>query len=275
MPFCSPDALYRNSVMQYPHIDPVAISIGSFELRWYGLMYLVAFGVGWLLARYRARRCPGWTPEDVDDLQTYVMLGIILGARLGYVLFYDLPAYIKDPAEILRVWNGGMSFHGGLLGVLAAFWYFAHTRHKSFWDVADFITPMIPQGLLWGRIGNFINGELWGKASDVPWAMIFPTGGPLPRHPSQLYEAALEGVLLFIVLWLYAARPRKRGAVAGLFALGYGVCRFAVEFVRVPDAQLGYLAFGWLTMGQLLCVPLIAVGIWLLLRPAPLPAQRN
>lgn len=261
--------------MLYPHIDPVVLSIGSFELRWYGLMYLVAFGVGWILARRRAKRCPGWTAVDVGDLQTYVMLGIILGARLGYVLFYDLPVYLKDPTEILRVWNGGMSFHGGLLGVLAAFWYFARTRRRSFWEVADFIAPMIPQGLFWGRIGNFINGELWGKTSDLPWAMVFPSAGPLPRHPSQLYEAILEGALLFVVLWAFASRPRKRGAVAGFFALGYGLCRFGVEFVRVPDAQLGYLAFGWLTMGQLLCVPLIAAGLWLLLRPAPPAASGN
>lgn len=261
--------------MLYPHIDPVAISLGSFEVRWYGLMYLVAFGVGWILLRYRARRCPGWSAGDVDDLQTCVMLGIILGARLGYVLFYDLTAYLRDPAEILRVWNGGMSFHGGLLGVLAAFWYFARTRRRNFWDVADAVAPVIPQGLFWGRIGNFINGELWGKVSDVPWAMVFPSGGPLPRHPSQLYEAALEGALLFAILWLYAAKPRKPGAVAGLFALGYGVCRFAVEFVRVPDAQIGYLAFGWLTMGQALCVPLIAAGLWLTLRTAPPQTRGN
>ena len=235
--------------MQFPAIDPVAFSIGSLQLRWYGLMYLLAFFVGWGLARWRASRPgSGWKTVDVDDLLTFVMLGVILGARLGYVLFYDLPAYIDDPGEILRIWNGGMSFHGGLLGVLCAFWYFARTRKKSFLEVSDFIAPLVPQGLFWGRMGNFINGELWGKVSDVPWAMIFP------------------GLVLFVVLWIFSARPRKAGAVSGLFALLYAVFRFGVEFVRVPDAQLGYLAFGWLTMGQLLCLPLMAAGLWLLCR---------
>ena len=253
--------------MQFPAIDPVAFSIGSLQLRWYGLMYLLAFFVGWGLARWRASRPgSGWKTVDVDDLLTFVMLGVILGARLGYVLFYDLPAYIDDPGEILRIWNGGMSFHGGLLGVLCAFWYFARTRKKSFLEVSDFIAPLVPQGLFWGRMGNFINGELWGKVSDVPWAMVFPTGGPWPRHPSQLYEGLLEGLVLFVVLWIFSARPRKAGAVSGLFALLYAVFRFGVEFVRVPDAQLGYLAFGWLTMGQLLCLPLMAAGLWLLCR---------
>ena len=196
--------------MQFPAIDPVAFSIGSLQLRWYGLMYLLAFFVGWGLARRRASRPgSGWKTVDVDDLLTFVMLGVILGARLGYVLFYDLPAYIDDPGEILRIWNGGMSFHGGLLGVLCAFWYFARTRKKSFLEVSDFIAPLVPQGLFWGRMGNFINGELWGKVSDVPWAMVFPTGGPWPRHPSQLYEGLLEGLVLFVVLWIFSARPNK------------------------------------------------------------------
>ena len=200
------------------------------------------------------------------------MIGIILGGRIGYVLFYDLPVYIHDPMEIMRIWNGGMSFHGGLLGVLGAFWYFARTRGRTFLEVSDFIAPLIPQGLFFGRLGNFINGELWGKVSDAPWAVVFPGAGPLPRHPSQLYEAALEGLLLFIILWVFSLKPRKVGAVSGLFALAYGVFRFAVEFVRMPDVQLGYLAFGWLTMGQLLCVPLILAGAWLLCRKAPVLA---
>ena len=210
----------------------------------------------------------------MDDLLTCVMIGIILGGRLGYVLFYDLPVYINDPMEIMRIWNGGMSFHGGLLGVLGAFWYFARTRGRTFLEVSDFIAPLIPQGLFFGRLGNFINGELWGKVSDVPWAIVFPGAGPLPRHPSQLYEAALEGLLLFIMVWVFSRKPRKVGAVSGLFAFGYGVFRFAVEFVRMPDVQLGYLAFGWLTMGQLLCVPLILAGAWLLCRKAPVLAPR-
>lgn len=256
--------------MLLPTIDPVALSIGSLQLRWYGLMYLAGFALGWILGRWRAGRPgSGWSPSDVDDLLTCVMIGIILGGRLGYVLFYDLPAYLHDPLEILRLWNGGMSFHGGLLGVLAAFWYFARTRHRSFLEVSDVVAPLIPQGLFFGRLGNFINGELWGKVSDLPWAVVFPSGGPLPRHPSQLYEALLEGVVLFCLVWTYAAKRRKPGAVSGCFAVGYAVFRCAVEFVRVPDAHLGYLAFGWLTMGQVLCVPLLLVGLWLLWRHIP------
>ena len=261
--------------MNLAQIDPVALSIGSLQLRWYGLMYLAGFGLGWMLGRWRASRPgSGWTGPDVDDLLTCVMIGIILGGRIGYVLFYDLPVYTHDPMEIVRIWNGGMSFHGGLLGVLGAFWYFARTRGRTFLEVSDFIAPLIPQGLFFGRLGNFINGELWGKVSDVPWAIVFPGAGPLPRHPSQLYEAALEGLLLFIMVWVFSLKPRKVGAVSGLFALGYGVFRFAVEFVRMPDVQLGYLAFGWLTMGQLLCVPLIVAGAWLLCRKAPVLAPR-
>ena len=259
--------------MNLPQIDPVALSIGSLQLRWYGLMYLAGFGLGWFLGRWRASRPgSGWTAADVDDLLTCVMIGIILGGRIGYVLFYDLPVYVQDPMEILRIWNGGMSFHGGLLGVLGAFWYFARTRGRTFLEVSDFIAPLVPQGLFFGRLGNFINGELWGKVSDVPWAMVFPSGGPYPRHPSQLYEALLEGLLLFFMVWFFSAKQRKPGAVSGLFALGYAIFRFAVEFVRVPDVQLGYLAFGWLTMGQLLCLPLMIAGVWLLCRKAPVLA---
>ncbi|ATD82003.1 MULTISPECIES: prolipoprotein diacylglyceryl transferase [Desulfovibrio] len=260
--------------MMLPYIDPVAFSIGNLQLRWYGLMYLAGFGLGWWLGRWRASR-PGsdWRATDVDDLLTCVMIGIILGGRLGYVLFYDLPVYISDPMEILRIWNGGMSFHGGLLGVLGAFWYFARTRHRSFLDISDFVAPLVPQGLFFGRLGNYINGELWGKVTAGPWGVVFPGAGSLPRHPSQLYEALLEGLVLFALVWIYSLKPRKRGAVSGLFALGYGLFRFIVEFVRVPDAQLGYLAFGWLTMGQVLCLPLMAVGLWLLCRQAPVMQQ--
>ncbi|CAI3217797.1 Prolipoprotein diacylglyceryl transferase [Desulfovibrio diazotrophicus] len=256
-----------------PILDPVALNLGHLQVRWYGLMYLAGFALGWILGRRRAAKPgSGWTAADVDDLLTCVMVGIILGGRLGYVLFYDLPVYLDDPLEILRIWNGGMSFHGGLLGVLGAFWYYARSRGRSFLEVSDFIAPLIPQGLFFGRLGNFVNGELWGKVSDVPWAMIFPGGGPLPRHPSQLYEAALEGLVLGVVLWIFSAKPRKEGAVSGLFALGYAVFRFGVEFVRVPDVQLGYLAFDWLTMGQALCVPLFLAGLWLLCRKvAPVP----
>ncbi len=263
-------------MLPYPAFDPVALRLGPLQFRWYGIMYLLAFAGCWLLARYRIGRPgpgEGWTNAALDDLATWTMLGVILGGRLGYVLFYDLPTYLADPMEIFRIWNGGMSFHGGLLGVLAAFWRFARKTGRTFLNVSDFIAPLVPLGLFWGRLGNFINGELWGNVTDVPWGMIFPYGGPAPRHPSQLYEAGLEGVALFAVIWVFSRRRRPEGAVSGLFALGYGVFRFAVEFVRMPDAQLGYLAFGWLTMGQVLCLPLIAVGLWLLLRKgmAPLP----
>ncbi len=252
-------------MLPYPHIDPVALSIGPLRLHWYGLMYIAAFLMGWLLGRYRASRPgSGWTTEQVDDLATWVMLGIILGARLGYIAFYDLDAYLADPAEIFRVWNGGMSFHGGLIGVLlvALGWKIRHK--KRFLDVTDFLAPLVPLGLFFGRIGNFINGELWGKESAVPWAMIFPNAGPAPRHPTQLYEAGLEGLLLFAVLWMFSRKPRPLGAVSGLFAVAYALARIGVEFFRVPDIQYGYLYLGWVTMGQILSLPLLGLGLLLL-----------
>jgi phosphatidylglycerol:prolipoprotein diacylglycerol transferase len=245
--------------MQYPQIDPVALSLGPLNIHWYGLMYLLGFVFVWLLGRYRSST-HGWSHAQIEDLLFYGALGVVLGGRLGYILFYDLPANLSDPTNIIRIWEGGMSFHGGLIGVLVAFWYFAKKTQKSFFEVSDFIAPMVPIGLFLGRIGNFINGELWGRVSDVPWAMVFPTGGPEPRHPSQLYEAALEGVLLFIILWWYSSKPRHRGLVSGLFLMGYGAFRFIVEFYRVPDAQYGYLAFDWLTMGQILCLPMLIMG---------------
>lgn len=246
--------------MTYPQIDPVALSLGPLSIHWYGLMYLLAFAFVWLLGRFRANRSD-WQANQFDDLLFYGAIGVIIGGRLGYALFYDLPASLANPLSLLKIWQGGMSFHGGLLGVLVAFWYFGRKTGKSFFEVSDFIAPLVPVGLMLGRIGNFINGELWGRVSDVPWAMVFPGAGPLPRHPSQLYQAALEGLLLFIILWFYSAKPRPRAAVSGLFLLGYGVFRFIVEFVRVPDPQYGYLAFGWLTMGQILCLPMILGGI--------------
>ena len=191
-------------------------------------------------------------------------MGVILGGRLGYALFYDLSAYLAEPLKILRVWEGGMSFHGGLIGVMLATWLFGRRNGKSFFQLMDFIAPLVPIGLGAGRIGNFINAELWGKVTDVPWAMVFPNGGPDPRHPSQLYQFALEGVALFVILWLYSRKPRPTMAVSGLFAICYGIFRFIVEFVRVPDAQLGYLAWNWLTMGQVLCLPMILGGIGLM-----------
>ncbi|MDU9408681.1 prolipoprotein diacylglyceryl transferase [Pseudomonas sp. zfem001] len=253
-------------MLPYPQIDPVAIALGPLKIHWYGLMYLVGIGGAWLLASRRLERFDAtWTKDKLSDLVFWVAMGVILGGRLGYVFFYDFAAYIAEPAKILRVWEGGMSFHGGLIGVMLATWWFGKRNGKSFFELMDFIAPLVPIGLGAGRIGNFINAELWGKASDVPWAMIFPTDPQqLARHPSQLYQFALEGVALFTILWFYSRKPRPTMAVSGMFAACYGVFRFIVEFVRVPDAQLGYLAWGWLTMGQILCLPMILGGIGLI-----------
>jgi len=252
-------------MMVYPTIDPVAISLGPLQIHWYGIMYLLGFAGAWWLGRIRAERY-GWTTTEVEDVLFYGAIGVILGGRLGYALFYDFANIVVHPLDIVKVWQGGMSFHGGLLGVLTAFWLFSRKTGKSFFTISDFIAPMVPIGLFFGRIGNFINGELWGKTSDVSWAMIFPTGGPLPRHPSQLYEAGLEGLALFIMLWLYSAKPKPLGAISGLFLLGYGSFRFIIEFVRIPDQQYGYFAFNWLTMGQILSLPMIIFGAFLMMR---------
>ena len=251
----------------HPDFDPVAFSVGPLHVRWYGLMYLLGFLVGWALGRYRARQPQsGWSAEQVDDLVFYVALGVILGGRVGYLVFYGFSGFLHDPLIVFRVWEGGMSFHGGFLGVLLAMVLFSRKYQRPFWVSVDFIAPLVAPGILFGRIGNFINGELWGRVTDLPWGMVFSqTGDHLPRHPSQLYEAALEGIALFIIVWLYSSRPRPMMAVSGVFALSYGLFRLLVEFVRQPDPQLGYLAFGWLTMGQLLSLPLIAVGLVLLI----------
>ena len=252
-------------MLPYPQIDPVAIALGPLKIHWYGLMYLVGIGGAWLLASRRLKDFdPSWSKEKLSDLVFWVAMGVILGGRLGYALFYDLSAYLAEPLKILRVWEGGMSFHGGLIGVMLATWLFGRRNGKSFFQLMDFIAPLVPIGLGAGRIGNFINAELWGKVTDVPWAMVFPNGGLDPRHPSQLYQFALEGVALFVILWLYSRKPRPTMAVSGLFAICYGIFRFIVEFVRVPDAQLGYLAWNWLTMGQVLCLPMILGGIGLM-----------
>ena len=252
-------------MLPYPQIDPVAIALGPLKIHWYGLMYLVGIGGAWLLASRRLKDFdPSWSKEKLSDLVFWVAMGVILGGRLGYALFYDLPAYLAEPLKILRVWEGGMSFHGGLIGVMLATWLFGRRNGKSFFQLMDFIAPLVPIGLGAGRICNFINAELWGKVTDVPWAMVFPNGGPDPRHPSQLYQFALEGVALFVILWLYSRKLRPTMAVSGLFAICYGIFRFIVKFVRVPDALLGYLAWNWLTMGQVLCLPMILGGIGLM-----------
>ena len=253
-------------MLPYPQIDPVAIALGPLKIHWYGLMYLVGIGGAWWLASRRLERFDAtWSKDKLSDLVFWVAMGVILGGRLGYVFFYDFAAYIAEPAKILRVWEGGMSFHGGLIGVMLATWWFGKRNGKSFFELMDFIAPLVPIGLGAGRIGNFINAELWGKAADVPWAMVFPTDPEqLARHPSQLYQFALEGVALFTILWFYSRKPRPTMAVSGMFAACYGVFRFIVEFVRVPDSQLGYLAWDWLTMGQVLCLPMILGGIGLI-----------
>ncbi len=255
-------------MLNYPDIDPVAFTLSSIKIHWYGVTYVIGIVTAWLLLRWRARKNPlsGWKQKHVDDMVFYAMLGIIIGGRLGSVLFYNLPYYLDHPIDIFKINQGGMSFHGGLIGVFLAMAWFARKTNTNIFNVTDFIIPAVPVGLGCGRIGNFINGELWGMPSELPWAMVFPNpyAGSVPRHPSQLYEALLEGLVLFIILWIYSARPRPKMAVSGLFLLGYGVFRSSIELIREPDAQLGYLAFGWVTMGQALSLPMILLGIILL-----------
>ncbi|MDH3901200.1 MAG: prolipoprotein diacylglyceryl transferase [Gammaproteobacteria bacterium] len=248
-------------MLTYPDIDPVAISAGPFEVHWYGLMYLIAFIAGWWLGRLRTRR-PGttWKAEEIGDLVFYFALGAILGGRIGYTLMYNLPGFIEDPLVIVRIWQGGMSYHGGMVGVLVAMWLYGRHTNRTFFFVTDYLAPLVPIGLGAGRIGNFINGELWGRPTDLPWGMVFPFVDALPRHPSMLYEALLEGLVFFIILWVYSRRPRPTMAVSGLYLLTYGVFRFLVEFVRLPDAHIGYLAFDWLTMGHVLTLPMVVLG---------------
>ena len=256
-------------MLRYPHIDPIAVQLGPLKIHWYGIMYLLGFAAAWWLARRRAARAGStWTPTDVDDFLFNAMLGVILGGRIGYVLFYGLSMWREDPWYPIRIWDGGMSFHGGLLGVLAGVAIFAWRRRRRVWDVFDFTAPLPCLGLFFGRIGNFINNELWGRATDGPFGMLVEdpvTGQAMARHPSQLYEATLEGLVAFAILWWFTARPRPRYAPSGLFLVCYSLARIAVEFVRVPDVQIGYFAGDWLTMGQLLSLPMLLGGIALLL----------
>jgi len=258
-------------MLMYPHIDPVALQVGPLAIHWYGLTYLAAFGLFFFLAVRRLRHPPfasvtgpgAWTRKDVEDILFLGVMGTVIGGRLGYCLFYKPGYYASHPLEIFAVWQGGMSFHGGLLGVIASQLWFARSRHKPFWQVMDFVAPCVPPGLAAGRVGNFINGELWGRFSDpgLPWGMVFPqSGSMLPRHPSQVYQFLLEGLLLFVLLWLYARREHKQAQVSAMFLIGYGVLRFVAEFFREPDDYLGLLALG-MSMGQWLCVPMVLAGI--------------
>ncbi|MDH5517521.1 MAG: prolipoprotein diacylglyceryl transferase [Gammaproteobacteria bacterium] len=251
----------------YPEIDPVAISLGPLTIHWYGLMYLTGFALMWILGMHRAKQpASGWSKQEVEDLVFYGAVGLILGARIGYILFYNFSAFIDNPAILFKVWEGGMSFHGGALGVMTALILFARKYKKQYFDITDFMLPLAPPGLFAGRMGNFINAELPGRVADadLPWAFIYPHVDKLPRHPSSLYQALTEGLLLFIILWFFSSSKKPRMAVSGLFLLGYGSFRFSTEFFRVPDAQMGFVAFDWMSQGQVLSTPMIIAGIGLL-----------
>lgn len=254
-------------MLVHPDFDPVVFHIaGPVAVRWYGLMYLVGFVAAWWLGRYRAKQTGSVVSvSQVDDIIFYGMIGVVVGGRVGSTLFYHFPAFMNNPLVLFRIWDGGMSFHGGLLGVLLAMWWYGYRQRLAFFSLMDFIAPLVPVGLGAGRVGNFINQELVGRPTDLPWGMVFPvTGDGIARHPSQLYQASLEGLLLFLMLWFYSAKTRPRMAVSALFLVGYGVFRFTVEFVRTPDAHLGFIALDWLTMGQLLSLPMILLGLWML-----------
>ncbi len=258
----------------HPQIDPIALQVGPLAVHWYGLTYLAAFALFMFLGIRRLRHEPyasitgpgAWSRKDVEDILFLGVMGVVLGGRIGYCLFYKPGYYLSNPLEIFYVWQGGMSFHGGMLGVIASMIWFARSRHKPWLQVADFVAPCVPTGLAAGRVGNFINGELWGRLAppDLPWGMVFRGAGDLPRHPSQVYQFLLEGLLLFVLLWLYARKQRRQGEVAAAFLVGYGVLRFIAEFFREPDAFLGLLSLG-MSMGQWLCVPMVlgGIGLWL------------
>jgi phosphatidylglycerol:prolipoprotein diacylglycerol transferase len=248
-------------MLNYPQIDPVALALGPVKIHWYGIMYLVGFAGVWLLGKERAKQSYSpITPEAMEDLVYFGALGVILGGRIGYILFYQFSRFIENPLTLFKIWQGGMSFHGGMLGVFVAMYFFGKKHNCTMLQLTDIIAPLCPIGLGAGRIGNFINSELWGKVTDVPWAMVFPNGGALPRHPSQLYEALLEGVLLFAIMWIYTQKQRPVMAATGLVLFVYGCFRFFVEFFRLPDAHLGYLMLDWVTMGQILSLPMIIIG---------------
>lgn len=250
----------------YPNINRIAFTLGPIKIYWYGIIYASSIVAAWLLALYRAGKPHSvWSKEQVSDLIFYCALGVVIGGRVGYMLFYDLHNFLANPIIIFKTWHGGMSFHGGLLGATISMLLFARKSNKSFFTIGDFIAPLVPIGLAAGRIGNFINGELWGRITTMPWGVIYPQAGPFPRHPSELYESCLEGVLLFVILWWFSAKPKPKMAVSALFLLLYGCFRIFLEFFRQPDPQLGFIAFGWLTMGQLLSVPMIIIGVLLLI----------
>lgn len=251
-------------MLSFPRISSEVFRIGPVAVHWYGVTYLLAFLCAWLLGRKRAAKNGVFTPAQFDDILTWGILGVLLGARLGYALFYNPGHYFANPLDIFKVWEGGMSFHGGFLGVLIAQGLAAGRYGKGFFQTMDFMAPLVPPGIFCVRMGNFINAELWGRETDAPWGMVFPGAGPMPRHPSQIYEAVLEGLVLFAIVWTFSSRPRPVMAVSGVFALGYGLFRCFAEFFRQPDAHIGYLAFGFVTMGMVLCLPLILTGIILL-----------
>lgn len=267
-------------MLQYPDLNPIAftipigpislgdMTIGPFNVHWYGIMYLLAFASAWLIAMHRAKApAAAVNKSQVENLITYGAFGVILGGRFGYVMFYNFEEFLRDPLWLFRVWEGGMSFHGGLIGVIVAMIIYSYRINRSFVSVMDFVAPIVPLGLGFGRLGNFIGQELWGRVSDAPWAMVFPKAmdpAGIARHPSQLYQAFLEGLLLFIIVFWFSTKPRPRGAVSGLFLVGYSIFRFSVEFVREPDQGIGFDLMGWMTRGQLLCVPMFLLGVGLL-----------
>ncbi|MEM7303935.1 MAG: prolipoprotein diacylglyceryl transferase [Pseudomonadota bacterium] len=253
-------------MLVHPQFDPYIFKIGSIGPSWYGLMYLLGFAAFWFLGTWRAKKANSFIrPEQVGDYLFYAVLGVIIGGRVGSVLFYHFDRFIQDPVYLFRIWEGGMSFHGGFLGVVAVTWLYQRKFNWGFFRLTDFIAPLVPPGLFFGRMGNFINGELWGRETSMPWGMVFPQAGDsLVRHPSQLYQAFFEGLVLFLILWVYSSKPRLAGSVSAMFLIFYGLFRMMMEFVRQPDQHLGFIAFDWLTMGQLLSLPMILGGFLLL-----------